>query len=153
LISPFTIYFLFFFLSVFVLCKLELIFHTYLSRWSTIARYLPGRTDNEIKNYWRTHSKKKEKSSQKQENRKAQILKQEEEHQQHLQQQLEAGDMKMVNTIADHEKMHGAPEMMHPTVEDQCLPVMSQDVVSWADSVVEDYYRLWGGFWNLDDHP
>ncbi|KAL9381093.1 hypothetical protein Peur_026750 [Populus x canadensis] len=121
------------------------------NKWSTIARYLPGRTDNEIKNYWRTHSKKKEKCSQKQEKRKAQILKQEEEHQQHLQQQLEA-DMKMVNTIA-HEKTHEAPEMMYPTLEDQCLPVMSQDVVSWADSVVEDYYRLWGGFWNLDDHP
>ncbi|KAH8483508.1 hypothetical protein H0E87_028059 [Populus deltoides] len=102
---------------------------------------------------WSSVSRRPEKSSQKQENRKAQILKQEEEHQQHLQPQLEAGDMKMVNTIADHEKMHGAPEMMHPTVEDQCLPVMSQDVVSWADSVVEDYYRLWGGFWNLDDHP
>ncbi|KAJ4715735.1 MYB transcription factor [Melia azedarach] len=29
------------------------------SRWSIIAAQLPGRTDNEVKNFWNTHLKKK----------------------------------------------------------------------------------------------
>ncbi|XP_039027585.1 transcription factor MYB59-like [Hibiscus syriacus] len=45
------------------------------NKWSTIARYLPGRTDNEINNYWRTHFKKERSSSQKQQKRKTQMLK------------------------------------------------------------------------------
>ncbi|XP_052156292.1 transcription factor MYB21-like [Oryza glaberrima] len=33
------------------------------NRWSKIARYLPGRTDNEIKNFWRTKIQKKHRKS------------------------------------------------------------------------------------------
>ena len=111
---------------------------------------MPGRTDNEIKNYWRTHFKKKERSSQKQEKRKAQILKLKQQQQQkELPQpdkdQTEAGgDGKVNSQVTDQAQGK-------PTLGDQCLPVMSQEAAaSWLDQYLVDE-GLWGGLWNLND--
>ncbi|KAK1562418.1 hypothetical protein Q3G72_011619 [Acer saccharum] len=38
------------------------------NKWARIARSLPGRTDNEIKNYWRTHLRRKIMQAREQEN-------------------------------------------------------------------------------------
>ncbi|KAL4377401.1 hypothetical protein GQ457_02G006000 [Hibiscus cannabinus] len=138
------------------------------NKWSTIARYLPGRTDNDIKNYWRTHFKKREKSSLKQQKRKAQILKLKLQQQQKEKPDKkdetkteEAGDHGKANSQAVEITDQTSQEMvfMYPTPEDQCLSqepdFYAADTASWIDQYYLVDEGLWGGWWSLDhdDQP
>lgn len=135
---------------------------------------MPGRTDNEIKNFWRTQLKKKEKSSLKQQKRRSQILKDKLQKDQLIQAQQENTSTKTteafegkMNTnhhhqpheitnalddtvFADTPSDHNIADVKGPDHHQQCLPVMYQDLV-WSDATPDHDFVLWGGLWNLDD--
>ena len=140
-----------------------------MNRWSKIARYVSGRTDNEIKNYWKTHFKKKERSRKVSEKiSKPQILKPKPPKQQPLEAQIiqvQTQDQLIPRSIKNEEtnqivpsqdqtpNIKQKPIFMNPntTIEEQNLMMMIMTPTMIDATCHDQDGSWWGSLWNFSD--